>query len=260
MMTRVTEFLNLYNKLDERMRFLLNVDRNISHARLLEMLSERDEVFRKFHSKLQAFRALRNSLVHMSYEGDGLEPIAEPYENVLNEYRMVVNYLINPPTALESIATTDVFSVGWGTKLLSGLNFLDESGYDTLPIIESGCIVGMYTQSCFQRDTLEKMKSGIPFTLDSLAVFHDINFACQFSTDDPNNVNNTIPAIRFADKSVTIESIENIFKSEARSGIFIIAVCITPLGTAFEPLLGLITPHNLPSANGFSEFILDRKN
>jgi|GEM_PF-2108103 len=249
-MSRATEFLNLYNKLDEKMRDILKAGRNVSHAHLLEKLSAKDEVFREFQSKLQAFRALRNSLVHMPHEGEGHEAIAEPYESVLNEYRMIVEYLLNPPTALESISTQDVVSVGWETKLFSGLKFLDETGFDTLPVIEAGNIVGMYMLSCFQRIALGKMEEGKEFSMNESTTFRDISFACEFSSDDPTNVKCTVPAIRFADQTATIEYMEEIFKSEARKGVFLAAVCITSSGKAFEPLLGLVTAHNLPSANG----------
>ena len=36
---------------------------------------------------------------------------------------------------------------------------------------------------------------------------------------------------------------------------FIAAVCVTPTGRAFEPLLGLITAHNLPSAKDPGDYL-----
>jgi len=66
----------------------------------------------------------------------GVEPIAEPSEQVLNDYRKFAEYVLRPPRALETIATRDVFSCTWAGRLADALRFIDEHGYDDIPIVE----------------------------------------------------------------------------------------------------------------------------
>lgn len=253
-MNRVQEFLNLYNQIDVHMRSILGADHRMSHARLLEGMAKRDPLFDAHHSRLQAFRALRNSIVHTPFDGQQEpEPIAEPVPAVLDEYRMLVQYLKNPPTALDTIATREVFSVSWHTRLRDGLGYILEHGFDTIPIVESKNLVGMYTHQCLQRMVTKAMASANDFMLSSIACFGDIQEECAFSSDDPENFRNHPSLVRFSDQDSRIDAIENLFKSEAHTMTFLIVVCITEHGQAFEPLLGLITPHNLPSANASAD-------
>lgn len=249
-MARVNEFLYLYNQLDDHMRSVLGADRQLSHARLLEMMAKRDPLFDQHHSRLQAFRALRNSIVHLPFDcQDEPEPIAEPLPAVLDDYRMLVTYIKDPPTALESIAKRQVFTVSWDTSIRVGLAYIQERGFDTIPVVDAGRLVGMYTLQCFQRIVARAMSSAHGFSLSADACFGDIREECAFSTDDPENERNRPPLVRFASQNVRIDWVENCFRTEAQQMKFLAAVCITPGGQAFEPLLGLITSHDLLSSN-----------
>lgn len=256
-MNRSTEFLNLYNQLDKCMRVILNAKPEISHAKLLEKMAKQDVIFQEYNSRLQAFRALRNSIVHIPYDGGNTEPIAEPNEMVLKDYRLLVKYLLNPPLALDTIATKNIFFVTWNTLLKGAFKFIQSKGFDTIPIIENGNIEGMYTQRCFQRMILEKMTDNSNFLISNKSTFNDIRSECEFSYKDIENKKDHPTLVRFVNKDSKIEFIEKLFKTEARNMQFIVVVCITPTGRAFEPLLGLVTPHNLPSANG-SEQVLTK--
>lgn len=65
---------------------------------------------------MQAYRALRNSIVHLP-RGEKPEPIAEPRANVVEDYRRLVAFMACPPSALGTIAVREVFSVGWTASL-----------------------------------------------------------------------------------------------------------------------------------------------
>ncbi|MDY0063079.1 MAG: hypothetical protein RBU45_24950 [Myxococcota bacterium] len=64
----------------------------------IELLAEVDPVFRANASRLQAFRGLRNGLVHLP-RGGRPEPIAEPRVDVVEDYERIVAYLLHPPRA-----------------------------------------------------------------------------------------------------------------------------------------------------------------
>src|SRR5262245_18108975 len=133
-MDRIREFLNLYNQLDQHMRRILGADAQRSHASLLEQMAQTDVVFQEQHSRLQAYRALRNSMIHMPFSGGSPEPIAEPREDVLEHSRMVVQYILHPPAALEVIATRELYTASWETRIVEALAFIQQRGFDTVPI------------------------------------------------------------------------------------------------------------------------------
>jgi len=254
-MDRVREFLQLYNQLDEFLRRVLRADAQRSHANLLEQMAQRDPVFRDHHSRLQAYRALRNSIIHVPFSGESPEPIAEPRDDVLENYRMVVQYVLRPPTALETIATRDVFTATWDTLIHDALSFIQKHGYDTVPILEGQSLVGIYTTQCLQRLIWHAMADGRDLRVSPSDTLREWESECAFSTADPDNSSHHTSLVKFAPADVGVEAIEELFRAEARQMRFLAAVCVTPHGRAFEPLLGLITPHNLPSANGYSNFL-----
>ena len=77
----IHSFLESYNKLDQFMRLKLGADMSVSHAKLLTKMSKLDAVFSRLETKLQAYRALRNAIVHIHHEGE--TPIAVPNQEVV---------------------------------------------------------------------------------------------------------------------------------------------------------------------------------
>lgn len=254
-MDRVGEFLSLYNQLDQHMRSILGADAQRSHASLLEQMAQRDIVFQEQHSRLQAYRALRNSIIHTPFSGGSAEPIAEPREDVLANYRTVVQCILHPPPALALIATRDLYTAAWDTPIVEALAFIQQRGFDTVPILDRGVIAGMYTEQCLQRLVVAALQAGELFHLSPRAAFSELQPACGFNPADPLNASDQPALIRFMPADASVEAIEKLFRTEGRDSRFIAAVCITPTGRAFEPLLGLITAHNLPSAKDSSDYL-----
>ena len=71
-----------------------------------------------------------------------------------------------------------------------------------------------------------------------------------FDETDPGNNNQTVIGTYFASQDTSVEDIEHIFKEAFQVNKLVSVVCITASGNAFEPILGIITAHDLPSANG----------
>jgi hypothetical protein len=194
-------------------------------------------------------------MIHMPFSGGSPEPIAEPREDVLEHYRMVVQYILQPPPALEVIATRDLYTASWETRIVEALAYIQQRGFDTVPILEQGLIVGMYTEQCLQRLVVAALQSGQLFGLSPHASFSELRPECEFNSADPVNAMNHPPLIRFLRAEASVEETEDLFRVEAREMRFIAAVCVTPTGRAFEPLLGLITAHNLPSAKDPGDYL-----
>ena len=234
---RVDDFLRLYNELDAAMRERLEVDRSVSHAALIERLAKLDSVFGDNASRLQAYRSLRNSLVHLSYPGE-TEPIAVPRSDVVEDYRQLIEYLKCPPTALESIAVREVFTVGWGDCVLPNLRSMMERGFRLAPITEQGKLEGMFTESTLAQAWL----SSVSFTLDDTLRFEAFRETAHFSKP--------ILGVRFMSSDVTVEEVERNFREAFERGEFTSVVCLTSSGQPFDQLDGIVTAHDLPNASG----------
>ena len=124
-MSKIESFLKSYNQLDEFLRGKLKCDMSVSHSKLLTQMSKTDLVFSNLETKLQAYRALRNAIVHVHSEGE--TPIAVPNDEVVEDYQRIVNYAIKPPLAIDSIAIKNIFTVEWTSSIKEVPNLLNKT-------------------------------------------------------------------------------------------------------------------------------------
>ena len=236
-------FLSTYNRLDALLRMRLNADAKMSHAKLIEKLAREDAVVMEVASRLHAFRALRNAIVHMAIDGE-TEPIAAPHETAVEEYQGIVRLISQPPKALDWMATRESFTASWNTPLFEALGVLEKNGWDTLPIVENNCLEGMYTLASLQSWLLD---TGY-IALEN-ATLNDMRSRIGFDKDDLSNERFCVRGVRIMAEEATVREVEDLFRAHNQIGQYILVVCFTKTGKWGEPLLGLVTPHNLPSAN-----------
>jgi len=254
-MSHTHTFINIFNTLEEHMRQKLGKnDQNISHAKLLGMMADKYPLFRDNLSRLHAYRSLRNALVHIPSNGLEQEPIAEPHENILAHYQSLVDYLIKPPSALDSIAVKDVYTITWQTSVADTLQKMLTNSYRLVPIVVENKLVGMFDIGDLSRAVHESFSQDVPFTIHPLSTFEHFYTISSFNNHDPQNIQQSVVGTHFASRKSTTEDIETIFQTNFSKGIMVSVVCITETGCAFEPLLGIVTAHDLPSANGVNLF------
>lgn len=148
-MSKIEKFLSAYNQLDSYMRIRLKCDMSVSHSKLLTQMSKIDLVFLGFETKLQAYRALRNAIVHIHSEGE--TPIAVPNDEVVEDYNKIVNYAISPPLAIDSIAIKNLICVEWTNSLIEAHNIMLQKGISLLPIVNQDRIEGLFTSWHLQK-------------------------------------------------------------------------------------------------------------
>ena len=248
-------FLHLYNQLDEHLRKILSAKPSVSHASLLEQMARKDNFFAHNHSRLQAYRSLRNALVHIPYDGEEPEPIAEPHDTIVEHYRKLVEYIMHPPSALNTIAIKQITTVSWDSVVSEILTVMLDKSYRLAPIIENGVLVGMFDIGIMAFYMNQQILSTQSFSIQNTSTVSLFKSMTQFRHDDLENKHQHVIGVYFASANSSIESVEQIFQQSFTEQKFVSVVCITPTGKCFEPLLGIITAHDLPSANG--KVILD---
>jgi hypothetical protein len=243
----IHSFLESYNKLDQFMRLKLGADMSVSHAKLLTKMSRLDAVFSRLETKLQAYRALRNAIVHIHHEGE--TPIAVPNQEVVMDYERLVEYALKPPSALHSIAATNIISVDWQTQIEFLNQLMVEKGLSLIPIIKDQRVEGIYSAwhlqtFLFKKNVVFNRSMEISELYDELNTNHSLDYVHKNFR------------VGFCHKDATVEDVVNLFLGSAKAKNYFKAVYLTENGHKDDKLLGVITPHCLPTIN---PNILDQK-
>jgi len=238
-MNRNQEFLDLFNRLEVLMKNRLGFreDENPAHAKLINQLADRDPVIAEHASRLHAYRSLRNSLVHLPGTGEP-EPIAEPHVEVVDAFRKLVTYVEQPPTALETVAITgDLYHVGWNAPVLPALRFMLSNSFRLAPVLEDGLLDGIFTESTLWQAAEEQ---GVTVTEET--TFEAFRPWCAFGEEMPLG-------IVLLEATASLHQVEQVFRQRFESNAFTTAILFTDGGMAHQLLRGLVTAHDLPSAN-----------
>ena len=236
-------FLHTYNRLDDWMRDQLQAAKHISHASMIDQLAGNNSYVRKYQSRLHAFRALRNALTHWTAPVEGTA-IAEPHGEVVEEYARILEELKQPSRALEQ-AITEVYTVTWDTPILEALQTMIPRYWRLAPVVEDGLLVGLFDVDSVLRLMLEQsgsleLKADTPF-----ARWRDL---IAFSPENPGNLRDQSPHVNgvvLVDETQTILHAEALFRQWFARNELLSVVCITASGKAFEPLLGIVTAHDV---------------
>jgi CBS domain-containing protein len=243
-------FLTAYNELDDVLRArIAGGDRKISHANLIDQLAKADPMVRAMASRLHAFRALRNALVHISSSGSA-EPIATPLATVVDEYERHVSYLKYPPIALDAIAipASSLYTVTWDTRVAEAIDTMLRHSYRLAPIVADGRLAGVFTESTLWQ-AMQADDGRVSVTPDmTFAAFARF---CSLRAE-------VLGVVLMSARS-SIDDVERVFQERFAQNVFTSAVFLTDDGVSDAPLRGLITAHDLPSVNpGASQSMLDR--
>jgi len=237
--SRAQEFLELFNQLGHHLRRLLNEKPHTSHSEMLNKLAQRDAYVHGHLSELQAFRSLRNAIVHMpTADHSQGQPIAEPLPQVVKRYRELVAYIRQPPPVLErKVAVKQVFTVAWHDRVLPKLDEMYRHEFRLAPVLEHGNLAGVFSDTLLGRAWVQQRR----LALDEDMTFAALREACC----DPR-----VAAFDLLPKHATLQDVEACYQARFRERLPLTVVCITTHGRLGEPLLGIVTPHDLPHASG----------
>jgi hypothetical protein len=236
-------FLQLYNQLDARLRADLRLPAHVSHSEALTRRAQTDPYVREHLSELQAYRALRNAIVHMpSVATDEGAPIADPLPSVVAKYGELVGYILQPPSALDTVYAIrgeQVYSVAWQDPVLPRLAEMYTEGRDfrLAPVVVDGLLHGVFTETVLGRFWLARRT----VTLDERLTFAELAPWC---------AEERAAGFRVVPRSATIEAVEQRFQAAFAEHWPLAVVCLTENGRLGEPLLGIVTAHDLPRTRG----------
>lgn len=230
-------FIIAYNKIDYSLRTIYGFKRSISYADLIRKAVTMNSVVRKYEDELIDYGRLRNSIVHKTNPN---YVIAEPHEDVVEEFEKIARLISTPPTALERVCDREVLILDENVCLKEVVELLGSSGYGNIPIYAGSKLIGVASGSKLIKIIGRKSAEGV-----------DIN---QYMAKTPikdiiNSDFDGADYFKVADKSLTIEKALNLFYIDRR----LLVIIITDKGTYTEKPLGIITGADILDMNEIIE-------
>ncbi len=233
--TNSDELLIIYNELDNYMRRFLNEKPNTPNTYLIKQMERKNRVFAKFKDDLYAFSNLRNAIVH-NPDIKYADPIAEPHEYVVKKYRNIINLVLNPPVALDSIAIPydRIYTTTLNSKAFDVTNEMVRNAYTHVPVVEENKLIGVFSESTVV-SYLSKNRGSV--LLDEPLVSEFVEYI--------DIKRNESEYYEFVKKDILVIDIEDMFHRGFKDNKRLAVVFITENGRLDEKLLGLVTVWDL---------------
>ncbi len=231
--TNAERFIVAYNKIDYSLRTIYGFKRSISYADLVRKAVTMNSVVRKYEDELIDYGRLRNSIVHRTNPN---YVIAEPHNDVVEEFEKIAKLIATPPTALERVCSRDVLTQEENVSLKDIIELFGSSGYGNIPIYAGTRLVGVASGSKIIKYIGKKSAEGV-----------DMNhyLAKTLIKDVIQNDIDSAQCFKVADKALTIEKALNLFFVDRR----LLVIIITENGTYTEKPLGIITAADILDMN-----------
>ena len=138
-LSNVEQFKEIFNRIEEWMRTVVDIDKGsrktIAHSKLIDRLALQNPYVKEYASRLHAFRSLRNALVHWPRTGEG-QSIAEPHQEIVDEYRAIFNKLRKPPSILSiAVPIKNIYCVTWDERIIVALEEMVKCNYRQVPVV-----------------------------------------------------------------------------------------------------------------------------
>lgn len=229
------KFLAIYNELDRFMREFLDEGFGTPHYRLIEAMAKKNRVFEQHSYDLKAFADLRNAIVH-NPDARVADPIAEPHDYVIQKYKEIMEEVMDPPLALDTIAIKirDIFTTTMEANALNVMKEMNRNSYTHVPVLHDGSLLGVFSENTIF-SYLVKNNGATSLKEISIGDFMEL-----IPIDK-----HTSEYFEFAPKTSLVVDIEARFQAGLDNNKRLQIVFITETGKPTEKLLGLITPWDL---------------
>lgn len=130
-MTNAEKFLDIYNRLD---KFLKNINNENHETFASKIKSSKNPIIKSYLEKLIDFGELRNAITHTPKIGGNY--IAEPLTEVVNEFALILEKLLNPQKVIP-LFSFKVIGATENEKLDNILSIMREQSFSQFPILDA---------------------------------------------------------------------------------------------------------------------------
>ncbi|MGD9976767.1 MAG: CBS domain-containing protein [Bacteroidales bacterium] len=220
-------FIELFSEIEQKLKTICNDEFHANFAELLRKARTLNAVVHQYASDLKEFSQLRNAIVHTRRENF---IIAEPHADVVKEIRHIHALLSNPPRVSSAMKRNPYYTTP-DSIIVDVLTTFSEKGFLRCPVVSNNTILCLITAKTISR-WLTSQKQG-SVKIDSSKVLELLPFT---ERED----------FSIAGENTDLVSLVGIFKNSIKRGTYVQAVLITKNGQSNSPLVGIITPSDLP--------------
>jgi len=230
--SKALRFISAYNLIDNTLRSVYDFRKNMNFSDIIHRASSLNSVVRKYEDKLIDYGRLRNAIVHNTFEDI---VIAEPHENVVDEFEKIAELVSAPPKALETIATREVVCVQSDENIKSVMVRMSQKGYKSMPVYKDNLLVGVINAG-----RLLEMLGDVITKGEDLDEF--VEKTPIFAVIEKQMMDNYYAVV---EENATIDKVLDLFSKNRK----MLAVLLTPNGNYLEKPKGIITVADVANMN-----------
>lgn len=224
---RAERFLDLYKQLEDELEEKYRNARRHCSSIVMEFLRDYDSA--PVRDRLDVCREIRNLLAHTANLGG--EPIVEPSPQVVEALEEVLDFVRQPPLALDyATKGNQVLTARLDQKVLRLMEVMDKNGYSHIPIMRDGEFCGVFSTGSVFRYQL--CTGGRAIRADT--TLRDM--------EKYLNVGDHMENYEFVPKDATYISVRGKFEKVQGRNKRVSVIFITEHGRPGERLLGMLTP------------------
>lgn len=201
----------------------------VGFVQMVHMAAKTHPIVRRYVNTLIEYSQLRNAIVHTRIDGD--VAIAEPHDDVCDTLAHILTLLQSPKPLRTVLKAEKVYCADVNDPIQTILREQGQRDYSVVPVYDKGHYVGVIHPKSYQM-FLEKhlsLKSTQPV------------IARDFLPYMGNKERVVFQAV-----ATPIDQIVDLFVTKHEHGAALIAILITHNGAQDEPLMGILTPADLP--------------
>lgn len=226
-------FIRTYNQIDSALRVQGDMKRSISYTEAVRKAARTNSIVAKYEDALIDYGRLRNAIVHNS---DPDLAIAEPHDEVVEEYEKIAELICTPPLAVKSNICNKVIStIEYNVSLKEVMEYGYKSGFSNIPIFKDGMLIGVANAGKIAEVIGKKIyeKQDINSFLEKTTIEEVLR---EFTNDNYYTI---------ANEKITLDKVLNLFTENRK----LLVILITKSGTLLEPPLGIITISDIMDIN-----------
>jgi len=225
--TNVHSFLDLYKQLEEELEDKYRHARRKCSSVVFEFTNDPESA--PIRDKLNVCRELRNLLTHNANLG-GI-PVAEPSGPVMDAIREILDFVREPPLALEFATRGEqVMKATTQQKVMRVMDVMDKNGFSHIPVMDDGKFLGVFSSGVIMRYLLGSRGEGITAetTIGDLSDY----IAVEKHTEN----------YEFVSKGTSYFTVRDMFEKVKGRNQRVSVIFITENGGQDQKLLGVLTP------------------
>lgn len=222
-----SRFLSAFNRIEKRLKTLAG-----SHAaffQLIDRAASTDSAVARLRARLRRLGNMRNMFVH---EHDHTSEVAVPTEQTVTAIEALTDALESPPLLL-ALAVQDVKWCRHDEPIGAAVRVMYDGAFSQLPVSDGARLVGLLTGETIAR-----------WLAATYAIGKEVNFNESIHAVLTHQEPTTTHAI--LSQSATVFDGLTRFEAALHQGQALLAILITTTGGESDPLLGIVTPTDIP--------------